>query len=94
VWGAGLRDIISRMIGPNPAEVCPERLALGQAMVEAAALVYKAKREYDDARVRASKPALQGELLLLLDALTQARARALEASQAFEEHVALHHCAG
>ena len=53
-------------------------------------MVYKAKREYDE--LRASKPAFQGDLLRLLDALTQARARALEASQAFEEHVALHHC--
>lgn len=58
--------------------------------MEATAAVYKAKREYDD--LRQSKPAFQGDLLRLVDELTQAQARARDATHAFEEHVAVHHC--
>jgi hypothetical protein len=79
----------SRLIGPNDAQ-CPERAALAKELVETTAFVYKAKREYDD--LRASKPAFQGDLRRLVEALNNARNRARAAQHAFEEHVAVHHC--
>ncbi len=47
-------------------------------------------REWD--QVRQSRSASQEELLRLLEALTQAQARALEAQQAYDAHVEEHHC--
>ena len=59
-------------------------------MVKATVSAYAAKREYDN--LGTSKPASQGELLRVVDALTNARKRARAAEQAFEWHVATHHC--
>jgi hypothetical protein len=54
-------------------------------------LVSEAKKAYEE-EVRKSKPALQGELVRVVEALNNARNRAWTARNAFDRHVALHHC--
>jgi hypothetical protein len=76
------------VIGPNPR--CPKRAALAKELVDAAEVVHKAKKAYEE--VRKSKFATQGELLRLIDTLNNARNRARAAQRALDQHVAVHNC--
>lgn len=71
--------------------VCARRMHLSRAVMDSMAMMYRVKREYDDAtRGPYGRPPEQ--ISTLLDEMLTARERAQHSQREFDEHVHEHRC--